>query len=115
MGADQPYFDAARTDEQRRCASGNNFHMAPNLITPYLIMLTAYIAQAILLEATLSYLGLGVTEPTPAWGLMLSGNAQDHFMRAPWPVIVPGIAISLAVIAFNLFGDADFLDPRLRK
>lgn len=111
-----PYIDAART------AGYSNSriilrHMAPNLVTPYLIMLTAYIAQAILLEATLSFLGLGVAEPTPAWGLMLSGNAQDFFLTAPWLVIFPGIAISLAVIAFNLFGDAlrDYLDPRLKQ
>src|SRR5690606_32924048 len=92
-------------------------HMAPNLIAPYLIMLTAYIAQAILLEASLSFLGLGVAEPTPAWGLMLSGNATDYFITAPWLTIFPGIAISLAVIAFNLFGDAlrDWLDPKFRN
>jgi peptide/nickel transport system permease protein len=89
-------------------------HMAPNLVAPYLIMTTAYIAQAILLEASLSFLGLGVVEPTPAWGLMLSGNATDYFLSAPWLIIFPGIAISIAVIAFNLFGDAlrDWLDPK---
>ena len=64
----------------------------------------------------MSFLGLGVTEPTPAWGLMLSGNTQDFFTTAPWLVIFPGVAISLAVVAFNLFGDAlrDHLDPRLK-
>ncbi|HWK13973.1 MAG TPA: ABC transporter permease [Rhizobiaceae bacterium] len=110
------YIDAART------AGYSNMriimrHMAPNLIAPYLIMLTAYIAQAILLEASLSFLGLGVAEPTPAWGLMLSGNATDYFITAPWLIIFPGIAISLAVIAFNLFGDAlrDWLDPKFRN
>ncbi len=89
-------------------------HMAPNLAAPFLIMVTAYIAQAILLEASLSFLGLGVVEPTPAWGLMLSGNATDYFMTAPWLIIFPGLAISIAVIAFNLFGDAlrDWLDPK---
>jgi len=110
------YIDAART------AGYSNTriimrHMAPNLIAPYLIMLTAYIAQAILLEASLSFLGLGVAEPTPAWGLMLSGNATDYFITAPWLIIFPGIAISLAVIAFNLFGDAlrDWLDPKFQN
>ncbi len=89
-------------------------HMAPNLVAPFLIMATAYIAQAILLEASLSFLGLGVVEPTPAWGLMLSGNATDYFLSAPWLIIFPGLAISIAVIAFNLFGDAlrDWLDPK---
>lgn len=89
-------------------------HMAPNLVAPFLIMVTAYVAQAILLEASLSFLGLGVVEPTPAWGLMLSGNATDYFISAPWLIIFPGLAISIAVIAFNLFGDAlrDWLDPK---
>lgn len=110
-----PYVDAARTAGYSH--SRIIFvHMAPNLMTPYLIMLTAYAAQAILLEATLSFLGLGVTEPTPAWGLMLSGNASDFFISAPWLIIFPGMAISIAVIAFNLFGDAlrDWLDPKLK-
>lgn len=110
-----PYIDAAR-------AAGYSHtriilrHMAPNLTAPYLIMFTAYIAQAILLEAALSFLGLGVTEPTPAWGLMLSGNASDFFRQAPWMIIAPGAAISLAVFSFSLFGDAlrDWLDPRFK-
>jgi peptide/nickel transport system permease protein len=110
-----PYIDAARTAGYSH--SRIIFvHMAPNLVTPYLIMLTSYIAQAILLEATLSFLGLGVAEPTPAWGLMLSGNASDYFISAPWLIVFPGLAISIAVIAFNLFGDAlrDWLDPKLK-
>ncbi len=91
-------------------------HMAPNVAAPYLIMLTAYIAQAILLEASLSFLGLGVTEPTAAWGLMLSGNASDFYREAPWMILFPGLAISAAVFAFNLFGDSlrDWLDPKLK-
>src|SRR5262245_28259714 len=110
-----PYVDAAR-------AAGYSDsriifrHMAPNVVAPYLIMFTAFIAQAILLEASLSFLGLGVTEPTPAWGLMLSGNAADFYREAPWMIIFPGAAISLAVFAFNLFGDSlrDYLDPRFK-
>ena len=91
-------------------------HMAPNLMAPYLIMLTAFIAQAILLEASLSFLGLGVTEPSPAWGLMLAGNAVDFYRQAPWMIIFPGLAISLAVFSFNLLGDSlrDWLDPKSR-
>jgi peptide/nickel transport system permease protein len=110
-----PYVDAARA------AGYSNTriifrHMAPNVVAPYIIMFTAFIAQAILAEASLSFLGLGVTEPTPAWGLMLSGNAADFFREAPWMIIFPGLAISLAVFAFNLFGDAlrDWLDPRFK-
>lgn len=110
-----PYIDAAR-------AAGFSHtriifrHMAPNVVAPYLIMLTAFIAQAILAEASLSFLGLGVQEPTAAWGLMLSGNASDFYRQAPWLVLFPGVAISLAVFAFNLFGDSlrDFLDPRFK-
>jgi len=110
-----PYVDAARA------AGYSNSriifrHMAPNVVAPYLIMLTAFIAQAILAEASLSFLGLGVQEPTAAWGLMLSGNAADFYRQAPWMVLFPGIAISVAVFAFNLFGDAlrDYLDPRFK-
>ncbi|MGH2375153.1 MAG: ABC transporter permease, partial [bacterium] len=91
-------------------------HMAPNVVAPYLVMLTAFLGQAILLEASLSFLGLGVSEPTPAWGLMLRGAAVDFVQRAPWMAIFPGLAISLAVLGFNVFGDSlrDALDPRLR-
>jgi peptide/nickel transport system permease protein len=90
--------------------------MCPNVVAPYLIMLTAFIAQAILLEASLSFLGLGVSEPKPAWGLMLAGNASDFYREAPWMVIFPGVAISLAVFAFNLLGDSlrDWLDPKFK-
>jgi peptide/nickel transport system permease protein len=110
-----PYVDAARAAGY----SHNRIifrHMAPNVVAPYLIMLTAFIAQAILAEASLSFLGLGVTEPTAAWGLMLSGNAADFYREAPWMILFPGAMISLAVFAFNLFGDSlrDFLDPRFK-
>jgi len=91
-------------------------HMMPNVMAPYLIMLTAFLGQAILLEASLSFLGLGVTEPRAAWGLMLRGAAVEFAERAPWMAIYPGLAISLSVFAFNLFGDSlrDALDPKLR-
>jgi peptide/nickel transport system permease protein len=110
-----PYVDAAR-------AAGYSHtriifrHMVPNVVAPYLIMLTAFVAQAILAEASLSFLGLGVTEPTPSWGLMLSGSAADFYQQAPWMIVFPGIAISLGVFAFNLFGDSlrDWLDPKIK-
>jgi peptide/nickel transport system permease protein len=91
-------------------------HMLPNVMAPYLIMLTAFLGQAILLEASLSFLGLGVAEPIPAWGLMLRGAAVEFAERAPWMALFPGLAISLAVFAFNVFGDSlrDALDPKLR-
>ena len=91
-------------------------HLVPNVMAPYLIMLTAFLGQAILLEASLSFLGLGVAEPQAAWGLMLRGAAVEFAERAPWMAIYPGLAISLSVFAFNLFGDSlrDALDPKLR-
>jgi peptide/nickel transport system permease protein len=112
---EMPYVDAARAAGFRH---GRIIlrHMLPNVMAPYLIMLTAFLGQAILLEASLSFLGLGVSEPTPAWGLMLRGAAVQFAETAPWMAIFPGLAISVAVFAFNLFGDSlrDALDPRLR-
>ena len=112
---EMPYVDAAR-------AAGFGHgriimrHMLPNVMAPFLIMLTAFLGQAILLEASLSFLGLGVTEPTAAWGLMLRGAAVQFAETAPWMAIFPGLAITLAVFGFNLLGDSlrDALDPRLR-
>lgn len=91
-------------------------HIVPNIMAPYLIVLTATLGSAILTEASLSFLGLGTAEPTPSWGLMLSGGAPLYAEKAPWVAIFPGVAISLAVFGFNLFGDSlrDALDPRLR-
>jgi peptide/nickel transport system permease protein len=112
---EMPYVDAAR-------AAGFGHtriilrHMLPNVMAPYLIMLTAFLGQAILAESSLSFLGLGVQEPTAAWGLMLRGAAVEFAETAPWMAIFPGLAISLSVFAFNLFGDSlrDALDPRLK-
>jgi peptide/nickel transport system permease protein len=91
-------------------------HLVPNVMAPYLVMLTAFLAEVIVLEASLSFLGLGVVEPTAAWGLMLRDFAGQYAERAPWLPLAPGAAISLAVFGFNLLGDAvrDALDPRLR-
>jgi peptide/nickel transport system permease protein len=113
---EMPYVDAARAAGFRHLRIILR-HMLPNVMAPYLIMLTAFLGQAILLEASLSFLGLGVAEPTPAWGLMLRGAAVQFAETAPWMAIFPGLAISLAVFAFNLFGDSlrDALDPRLRN
>jgi len=92
-------------------------HIVPNVMAPYIIMLTAQLGGAVLAEAALSYLGLGTAEPTPSWGLMLSGSAPLYAEKAPWIALFPGIAISLAVFGFNLFGDSlrDALDPKLRR
>ncbi|NQU72805.1 MAG: ABC transporter permease, partial [Rhodospirillales bacterium] len=111
-----PYVDAARA-----CGFSHARiilrHMTPNVMAPFLIMITAFVGQAILLEASLSYLGLGVQEPVPAWGLMLQGGAEEYAESAPWIAVFPGLAITLAVFGFNLFGDAlrDTLDPKLRS
>ena len=110
-----PYIDAARA-----CGFGHSRiilrHMVPNVIAPYLILLTAFVGQAILAEASLSYLGLGVQEPVPAWGLMLQGGAEEYASTAPWIAVFPGLAIALTVFGFSLFGDAlrDALDPKMR-
>ncbi len=110
-----PYIEATRSIGTRPLRIMFR-HIAPNVFAPYLIMMTAFLGQAILLEASLSFLGLGVFEPTPSWGLMLRGAGMQFLERAPWLAIAPGIAISLAVFGFNLFGDSlrDALDPRLR-
>jgi peptide/nickel transport system permease protein len=110
-----PYVDAAR-------AMGFGHarivlrHMVPNVMAPFLILLSAFVGQAILAEASLSYLGLGVQEPVPAWGLMLQGGAEEYATTAPWIAIFPGLAIVLTVLGISLFGDAlrDAIDPKLR-
>ena len=110
-----PYIDAAKASGYS--ASRIIFrHIIPNVSAPFLIMLTAFIGQAILLEASLSYLGLGVVEPTPSWGLMLSGVNSDYYRTAAWMIIYPGLAVSIAVFSFNLLGDSlrDWLDPKLK-
>ena len=110
-----PFIEAARCigASHRRIVLR---HMLPNVMAPYLILVTAFLGQAMLSEAALSFLGLGVAEPTPAWGLMLRGASVQFMERAPWMAIAPGAALSLAVFAFNLLGDSlrDALDPRLR-
>src|SRR5437868_7922429 len=91
-------------------------HVLPNTLAPLIVLGTAQFGAAILVEASLSFLGLGVPEPYPSWGRMLSESAAEYIRTAPWLVIYPGVAISLAVFGANLLGDAlrDMLDPRLR-
>src|SRR5438876_2150378 len=91
-------------------------HILPNTIGPFIVLGTAQLGSAILTEAALSFLGLGVPEPYPSWGRMLSVSAAEYAQKAPWLVLFPGIAISLAVFGSNLLGDAlrATLDPRLR-
>ena len=92
-------------------------HVLPNTLAPLIVLATAQLGSAILTEASLSFLGLGIPEPHPSWGRMLSESAAEYVRTAPWLVIFPGIAISLAVFSTNLLGDAlrDILDPRQRS
>ncbi|PYN72456.1 MAG: ABC transporter permease [Candidatus Rokuibacteriota bacterium] len=91
-------------------------HILPNTIGPFIVLCTAQLGSAILVEATLSFLTLGVPEPYPSWGRMLSVSAAEYAQKAPHLVLFPGVAISLVVFGSNLLGDAlrDTLDPRLR-
>jgi peptide/nickel transport system permease protein len=91
-------------------------HVLPNTLAPLIVLATAQLGSAILTEASLSFLGLGVPEPHPSWGRMLSESAAEYVRTAPWLVIFPGLAISLVVFGTNLLGDAvrDLLDPRQR-
>jgi peptide/nickel transport system permease protein len=91
-------------------------HILPNTLAPLIVLATAQLGSTILTEAALSFLGLGVPEPYPSWGRMLSASAAEYVRVAPWLVIFPGLAISLTVFGTNLLGDAlrDILDPRQR-
>ena len=91
-------------------------HILPNAIQPLVVQAAIGMAGAVLAEATLSFLGLGVPPPAPSWGAMLN-DARSHLFDAPHLLIFPGLAVVLLVLAFNLLGDAlrDALDPRLRR
>jgi peptide/nickel transport system permease protein len=91
-------------------------YILPNIMAPIIIIATISLGIAILAEATLSFLGVGVPPPYPSWGEMLSGSGRSYMHKAPWMATWPGVAISLAVFGFNMLGDAlrDLLDPRLR-
>ncbi len=91
-------------------------HVLPNTLAAYLIVATSMLGAAILIEASLSFLGLGVPPPAPSWGRSLS-EAMQYMYRSPWMGIFPGLAISLIVFGVNMFGDAlrDVWDPRLKR
>jgi peptide/nickel transport system permease protein len=92
-------------------------HILPNVFAPILIIASVWLGNAIVIEAALSFLGLGTPPPTPTWGGMLSGEGRRNLETAPFLAIFPGLAISVVVLAFNMLGDAlrDLLDPRLRS
>ena len=109
------YVEAARAIGLRHLRIAFR-HILPNTMGPFIVLATAQLGGAILVEAALSFLGVGVPEPYPSWGRMLSVSAAEYAQKAPWLVLFPGLAISLAVFGSNLLGDAlrDTLDPRLR-
>jgi peptide/nickel transport system permease protein len=90
-------------------------HLVPNALSPLLVQLTSVFAHAVLAEATLSYLGVGLPPPTPSWGSIIA-DGRDYIVDAGWICLAPGIAITVVVLALNLIGDGlrDVLDPRLR-
>ena len=91
-------------------------HILPNLLAPVLVLATLYIPQAIIFEATLSYLGLGIQQPTASWGNIL-GDAQNFYQQAWWYVVFPALALLITTLAFNLLGDGirDAMDPRTER
>lgn len=113
---EMPFVEAARAAGMSEMRIAIR-HVLPNTISPFIVLATAQLGAAILTEASLSFLGLGVPEPHPSWGRMLSESAAEYVRVAPWLVIFPGIAISLVVFGTNLLGDAvrDLLDPRQRS
>lgn len=92
------------------------FHVIPNCVAPYIVYATGALGAAVIVEASLSFLGVGTPPPTPSWGGMLAGVGREYMEIAPWMAIFPGAALSLTVFGFNMFGDSlrDILDPRLR-
>jgi peptide/nickel transport system permease protein len=91
-------------------------HILPQVVSLMIVYMTLGIASAIIMESTLSFVGVGIQPPTPSWGNMISGG-QQYYRTAPWMVISPGLSITLTVLGFNLFGDGlrDALDPQQRR
>jgi peptide/nickel transport system permease protein len=112
---EKEYIEAART-------SGSShlkiilLHVLPNAMAPVIVITTIGVANAILIEAALSFLGLGVPPPAPSWGSILA-DGRNFLTQAPWMTIFPGLAISVTVLGFNTLGDGlrDVLDPRLKR
>jgi ABC-type dipeptide/oligopeptide/nickel transport system permease subunit len=110
------YVEAARgvgASHQRIMAQ----HILPQCVAPYLILATTHLGVAIIIEASLGFLGVGIPPPTPTWGNMLADSLNAGLVPPWWLVLFPGVAITLTVLAFNLLGDGirDILDPRLRS
>ena len=113
---EMPYVEAARAVGMSEVRIAIK-HVLPNTLAPLIVLGTAQFGSAILVESALAFLGLGIPEPHPSWGRMLSESAAEYVRTAPWLVIFPGVAISVVVFGTNLLGDAvrDMLDPRQRS
>jgi peptide/nickel transport system permease protein len=110
-----PYIEAARS------IGATDFrilfrHILPNITAPLIVLMTASFGGAILVETSLTFLGLGASPTEPTWGGMLASEGRSFWEKAPWMALAPGMAISLAVLGYNLLGDAlrDIWDPALR-
>jgi peptide/nickel transport system permease protein len=108
---EKEYIEAVRALGARRLVIAVK-HLLPNVVSPFVVQGTVAFSQAILIEASLSYLGLSAQPPTPSWGNMLN-EGRTYLETAPWISVFPGVAIMIAVLAFNLIGDGlrDVLDP----
>jgi peptide/nickel transport system permease protein len=113
---EQPFVEAAKAIGMSETRIALR-HVLPNTLAPLIVLATAQLGAVILIEASLSFLGLGVPDPHPSWGRMLSESAAEYVRQAPWLVVFPGAAISFVVFGTNLMGDAlrDLLDPRQRS
>lgn len=113
---EQPFIESAKAIGMSEVRIAFR-HVLPNTLAPLIVLATAQLGATILIEAALSFLGLGVPEPHPSWGRMLSESAAEYVRTAPWLVVFPGLAISFVVFGTNLLGDAlrDLLDPRQRS
>ncbi len=111
----RPYIDAAQASglTRRRLVAR---HLLPNALTPVIVAAALGVGNAIMLEAGLSFLGLGIPAPAPSWGNMIA-SGRDALVNAPWIATVPGLAVAIAVVACNLLGDGirDALDPQTRR
>ncbi len=110
-----PYIEATKTIGATTIRT-LALHLAPNIMAVVIVLASIQLGAAIIVEASLSFLGLGTPPPTPSWGAMLSGSSRNFLELAPHLAVIPGVAISLAVLGINLLGDAirDVWDPRLR-
>jgi peptide/nickel transport system permease protein len=111
----RPYMEASRAAGARRLRTMCD-HVLPNAWTPVIVTAALGVGNAIMLEAGLSFLGLGIPAPAPSWGNLIA-NGRDALVNAPWISTIPGLTVALAVVACNLLGDGlrDTLDPRTRR